>query len=136
MSQNGILAVRFGLACNYGIDKNGQSLVEFVDCKAFGKTAELIKNYCHKGDGILAEGKIRNGSYEAQDGTKRYTTDIIIDRIEFAGKASGNASQNSQTQGTPVYQQPIQQNIQYQEPVDPYKDFGNEFELSPDDLPF
>lgn len=136
MSSNGTKVAIFGLACNYGVDKDGNSLVEFINCKAFGKTAELISTYCHKGDGVLAEGKIRNGSYDAQDGTKRYTTDIIIDRIEFAGK-SGNASQSQQVQQAPAYQ-PVQPPVQ-PAPVqqsNPYKEFGNEYTLNSDDLPF
>lgn len=129
MSSNGTKVAIFGLACNYGVDKDGNSLVEFINCKTFGKTAELICTYCHKGDGILAEGKIKNGSYVAQDGTKKYVTDIIIDRIEFAGKVSGNVSQSQQTT-------PVQQQAPVQEKVDPYKEFAKEYTLQPDDYPF
>lgn len=63
--------------------KKGES--DFISCIAFGKTAETIAQYFFKGSKIALEGHIQTGSYDAKDGTKRYTTDVIIDRFEFVG---------------------------------------------------
>lgn len=57
---------------------------DFISCVAFRKTAELMEKYCRKGTKIALEGRIQTGSYE-KDGQKIYTTDVIVDRMEFAG---------------------------------------------------
>lgn len=64
--------------------KKGES--DFPNCISFGKTAETIAQYFFKGSKIAIEGHIQTGSYDAKDGTKRYTTDVIVDRFEFAGQ--------------------------------------------------
>ncbi len=56
---------------------------DFINCKAFGKTAEIMAQYLTKGSQIAVTGSIQTGSYEAKDGTKRYTTDIIVDSFDF-----------------------------------------------------
>ena len=58
---------------------------DFINCVAFGKTAEMIDSYVAKGDKIAIEGRIQTGSYEDKDGNKHYTTDVIISRVHFAG---------------------------------------------------
>ena len=69
---------------------------DFIPCTAWGKTAEFIGKYFVKGQEILAEGRIQTGSYE-KDGRKIYTTDVVIDRVEFCGKAvAKNATTTSQ----------------------------------------
>lgn len=58
---------------------------DFISCVAFGKTAEMIDSYVSKGDKIAIEGRIQTGSYDDKDGNKRYTTDVVISRVHFAG---------------------------------------------------
>jgi single-strand DNA-binding protein len=55
---------------------------------AFGKVCDTISNYFEKGTGLIIEGHIRTNTYEAQDGTKKYTTDIVMDRFEFLPKGT------------------------------------------------
>ena len=50
---------------------------------AFGKTAEFIEKYFHKGQRIGVTGRIQTGSYTKEDGTKAYTTDVIAEHVEF-----------------------------------------------------
>ena len=66
----------------------GQQTADFISLVAWERTAEFAEKYLNKGSQILIEGRIQTGSYEAQDGTKRYTTDVIVERIEFAGSRS------------------------------------------------
>ncbi|MGL5152100.1 MAG: single-stranded DNA-binding protein [Clostridium sp.] len=63
---------------------------DFINCVAFGKTAETISQYLAKGSQLAVSGSIRTGSYDAQDGTKRYTTDVAVDSFEFVGSGNGN----------------------------------------------
>ena len=69
----------------------GQQTADFISLVAWERTAEFAEKYLNKGSQILIEGRIQTGSYEAQDGTKRYTTDVIVERIEFAGSRSQSA---------------------------------------------
>ena len=62
--------------------KDGQT-ADFPSCVAFGKTAEFISKFFHKGMRIALEGHIQTGSYE-KDGVKVYTTDVVVENAEFA----------------------------------------------------
>lgn len=70
---------------------------DFINCVAFGKIAETIANYLTKGRQIALAGNIRTGSYDAQDGTKRYTTDVAVESFEFVGE-KGNAKKEENTE--------------------------------------
>lgn len=67
---------------------------DFINCIAFGKAGETIAQYFTKGKQIAVTGNIRTGSYDAKDGTKRYTTDVIIETFEFINgdKKDSNSS--------------------------------------------
>ena len=62
--------------------KDGQT-ADFPSCVAFGKTAEFIAKYFHKGMKIALDGHLQTGSYE-KDGKKYYTTDVVVENAEFA----------------------------------------------------
>ena len=84
MSQSNMEIARFSLACQGEfVNRNGERDVEFINCVAFNRLATTINRYCRKGSLISATGRIRNSSYDAQDGSKRYTTDIVVEQIEF-----------------------------------------------------
>lgn len=74
------LCARITLAVRRNADET-----DFINCVAFGKTAEMIDSYVTKGDKIAIEGRIQTGSYDDKDGNKRYTTDVVISRVHFAG---------------------------------------------------
>ena len=86
---NGTAVCKFRLAVN--IMKKGE--VDFIPCVAFGKAAETIATYVKKGNQFAVTGRIQTGSYEAQDGSKRYTTDVIVTGFNFV--SSGQASQGN-----------------------------------------
>lgn len=74
----------FNIAVDRGGKKDdGSSDADFPRVNCFGKTAENLANYCHKGSLILVEGSIRTGSYQNKNGENVYTTDISAFRIEF-----------------------------------------------------
>ena len=78
----------FSIACQR---KGKDAGADFINCKAFGKTAEVIEKYIHRGSGIEIRGHIQTGSYE-KDGRKIYTTDVIVDEIEFPKSKKGETS--------------------------------------------
>lgn len=70
---------------------------DFINCLAFDKRAELIAKHFKKGSQIALKGRIQTGSYDAQDGTKRYTTEILVEGITFIGSNNDNNNTNGMT---------------------------------------
>lgn len=84
----------FGLAVNRKFKKDGEQEADFINCKAFGNTAEVMVNHLSKGRQIGIEGRIQCGSYE-KEGQKIYTTEVIVDSFYFAdSKKDGQAQEN------------------------------------------
>lgn len=84
-------------------DPNAQP-ADFPRCIAFGKTAENMHKFLHKGSKVGVEGRIQTGSYKKQDGTTVYTTDVIANHVEFL-----DSKQQSTSQGSfPAYGAPTQ----------------------------
>lgn len=74
-------------------NKDGNYDTDFVNCVAYGKTAETINSYFKKGSRILLEGKIQTGSYENSKGEKVYTTNVAVSNINFVDKAEKSNSE-------------------------------------------
>ena len=83
-TNDGVAIGRFTLA----VDRiKGEA--DFISCVTFGKTAEFAEKYLHKGTKICGSGRIQTGSYTNKEGQKVYTTDVVLERVEFAeSKAS------------------------------------------------
>lgn len=104
---SGMAVARFTLAVDkelFGEKKQqaitqGKPTADFISITVFGKQAENCANYLTKGSQCAIHGRISTGSYTTQTGEKRYTTDIIADRVEFIGSGKG---QSSPQQGRPV----------------------------------
>ena len=69
---------------------DGEYETDFINCTAWRKTAEFINKYFSKGQKIAVVGSIQVRSYEAQDGSKRYATDVVVDEAEFVEKKSNS----------------------------------------------
>lgn len=107
--------VNFTLAVDR-YSKNGDKGADFLSVVVWGKSAENLAQYKGKGDQIAVEGSLQTRSYEAQDGSKRYITEVLASRIEFIGnKSDGGKKATQQAPGS-----------QYGEPVS----------FSDEDLPF
>lgn len=97
---SGTAVCRFTVAINRQFKKDE---TDFINCVAFGKTGEAIAQYITKGRQIAVTGSIRTGSYDAKDGTKKYTTDISVESFEFIGSSNNNSNNNSSNNwDTPV----------------------------------
>ena len=96
--------------------KEGDKSADFINVVVWNKSAENLAQYKGKGDQIAVEGSLQTRSYEAQDGSKRYVTEVLASRIEFIGnKSDGGKKATQQAPGS-----------QYGEPVS----------FSDEDLPF
>ena len=90
---------RFTLAVDRRTRNNqeGQT-ADFVPCVAFGKTGQFIEKYGQQGTKFCLEGRIQTGSYTNREGHKVYTTEVVVDQVEFAESkaAAGNNQQRPQ----------------------------------------
>lgn len=78
-------------------NKDGGYDADFINISAFGKTAEFLEKYFHKGDMIGIVGRITTGSYE-KDGARVYTTEVTVEEVEFVGGKVANDSNAPQRQ--------------------------------------
>ena len=149
-SQSGVANVFFTIAVDRGMSRekrqeaqaNNQPTADFIACKAFGKTAEMLGNYFHKGNRILVEGRIQTGSYE-KNGQRVFTTDIIVNRVHFVESASENTGGgfDSMNQGGGGYNTAPPTNMNYQQPqannsFGPKSDDEGYYPIDNDDIPF
>ena len=96
---SGTVVVNFSVATNRTWkDKSGQKQedVEYHNVVAFGRTAETINQYMKKGSGIYVEGRIQTRSWDVADGTKKYRTEVVADRVQFGPRRDGITPTTSQ----------------------------------------
>jgi len=102
-TQSGIAVCTFTLAVDRRYarkaENNGQPTADFIPIVAWRKLAEICGNNLTKGRRISVEGSMQVRSYEAQDGTKRYVTEVIADEIEFLDSRSGGQGEGGYSQG-------------------------------------
>lgn len=91
---SGIQVVSFSVATNrVWKDKNGakQESADFHNIVVFGRQADIVSQYLKKGSAVLVEGRIQTRSWDAQDGQKKYRTEIVADRVQFGPRSSGGS---------------------------------------------
>lgn len=95
--ENANAVARFTIAVNRRFKNNeGNYDADFINCVAFGKSAEFIEKYFKKGMAIGITGRIQTGNYTNKDGVKVYTTDVVVEEAEFVeSKNSGGSSASS-----------------------------------------
>ena len=95
--ENSMCVARFTLAVDRrGKKKDGEQGADFISCVAFGKIGEFVEKYAKKGMKFDVTGHIQTGSYKKKDGQTVYTTDVVVDEIEFgeSKNAAGNSGGN------------------------------------------
>ena len=84
---------RFSLAVDRRFKRDGdEQSADFINCVAFGRTGEFMERFGRKGTKFLVEGRIQTGSYTNRDGQKVYTTDVVVEQVEFAESKASNDS--------------------------------------------
>ena len=118
---NQTAVVDFGIATNRrwtGQDGSQREETCFVDCRMFGKRAEVINKYCKRGNPLFIEGRLTFDSWEAQDGSKRSKLRVTVENFEFisGGGAGGGAGQTRQSMSgadSQVQQQAVEDDIPF-----------------------
>ena len=99
VTQNNVAWATFKIAVNRRFrNSDGQRVADFLPVVVWRQTAEYVTKYGHKGDRIAVYGAVQTRSYEAQDGTKRYVTEINADEVELLG-SRGEGSNNGNNGG-------------------------------------
>ena len=88
--------------------KFNKDITDWFNCVSFGKQAETLARYVKKGQQLLVAGEIHFGSYDAQDGTKRYTTTLVINEFDFIAAGQNNNNNNNNGDATDnTFDEPI-----------------------------
>lgn len=120
ITSNGKSVVAFILAVNRRVPKDAEQQADFINCVAWGKTAENMCVYTHKGSLVGVTGRINTRNYENQNGQKIYITEVIVDELQYLEpKKTTNAQQGN------VY-----------EPDYSSFNTGASVDIADDDLPF
>lgn len=126
---NQLAVARYSLAVDRPPSRNQESSddssADFINCVAFGKSAEFAERFLHKGTKIAIEGRIRTGKYQNRDGQTVYTTDVVVDRHEFCESRGASQGSDSFSSGSPAPAAPVGGD-----------DFMNVGEGIDEDLPF
>ena len=78
---------------------------EWHNIVAFGRLAEVIKNYVHKGASVYVHGKVRTRAYEDKNNIKRYITEIVAETLQMLDRRSSTQSGAPTTSGQPFIPQ-------------------------------
>ena len=88
---SGVTMCQFRLAVQRRFaNQQGVREADFFNIIAWRQTAELCARYLSTGRKVAVEGSIQNRSYDAQDGSKRYITEIVADNVEFLSSPQGD----------------------------------------------
>ena len=124
---NGEAVANFSMATNETWkDKSGtkQEKVEFHNCVAYRRTAEVVSEYVHKGDQLYVEGKLQTRKWQDKEGRDKYTTEIIVDKVDFIG---------GKREGGEHTEKPARQDAPASKPAPA---MGGGFDDFDDDIPF
>jgi len=101
---NGVNVAKFSIAVNRKFkDENGESVADFFNVVAWRGLGENIHKYCKKGSKVFIAGEVQTRSYDAEDGSKRYITEIIANECEFLdNKNNESQTNNNQTKLEPI----------------------------------
>ena len=88
---------RYTLAVDRRFKKDGEPSADFVNCVAFGKSAEFAEKYFFKGMKVAITGRLQSGNYTNKEGQKVYTTDVVIEDQEFAESKQANDQHHEQS---------------------------------------
>ncbi len=93
---SGVTMCQFTIAVNRRfVNQQGVREADFIPIVTWRQTAELCSRYLSKGRKVAVEGVIQVRSYDAQDGSKRYVTEVVADNVEFLSSPQGDRQQRA-----------------------------------------
>lgn len=94
----------FTLAVRDGVDEEGNPQAQFIRCVAFNKSAEVLEQFTSKGMPLVVCGRLKNSSYEDEDGVTKYSTNVIVDDFDLiVSKKSEDEEEKKTSKKTSKY---------------------------------
>lgn len=115
-THSNIAYARFTVAVNRMKKEDGTQEADFINCVAWRKQAENICNYLDKGSRVAVDGRIQTSTYEKQDGTKGYLTEVYAQNIEFLENKKDDRPEPVEPKAPADFEN---------EQSDPFADFGD-----------
>lgn len=119
----------YTLAVNRRFKRNGEQEADFINCVAWGATAEFAEKYMKKGVMFAVEGRLNVRSWDDAEGKKHWTTTVVVENCYFTG--SKRDAESKPAQSKPAAQTGKQMGLAEQEGFYPIEET-----LEDDDLPF
>lgn len=103
-TNSGINVAKFTIAVDRKFkDAEGNKVTDFINIVAWRGLADICGKYIKKGQQVAVKGELQIRSYDAQDGTKRYVTEIIADDVTLLGsKNNGETNSTDKVEMTPI----------------------------------
>jgi len=96
-TQGGTVIGKFGLAVNRR--RKDEETTCFIDCTAFGKTAEILAEHVRKGSSLLVEGRLEFSTWEDKEGNRRSKHEVVIDNFQFGQRTDGGGESQGRRSG-------------------------------------
>ena len=141
-SASGVMVVTLGLATSDRVQDaqgNWQDHTDWHNLVAFKRTAEIIRDYVHKGSKLYVEGKIQTRSWDDQSGQKRYKTEIIVNDLSLlSGREEGSGGAGAGGYSRPASTPASAASFDQQPPAAAggAEDYTQQTEISDEDIPF
>lgn len=130
---------RFSIAVNRTFSNSqGQREADFINIVVWRKQAENVCNFLDKGSLVSVEGRIQTGSYDGQDGNRRYTFEVVADSVQFLESRAKTQSREQNTMSDNVSPYDYQNDNSFTNNIsvenDPFADFGDNVTITDDFL--
>jgi len=102
---SGAAVCNFGLAINRAYtDEDGEKKedVTFIDIVCWNRLAEVATEYLHKGSPVFVEGRLKQNSWETEDGQKRYKHEIVARSVQFLSNGKSDKGEDEDAAGDDV----------------------------------
>lgn len=93
-TQGGTAVASFTIAVDRRFSKDKEA--DFINCVAWQKTAEFISQYFRKGSKIVVDGRLQTRSYDAEDGSRRFVTEVVVEQSEFGDSKAKNENKDDE----------------------------------------
>lgn len=100
-TDGGMSIASFTIAVDRRFKTQDGQTADFIPCKAFKQTAEFVEKYFKQGNKIGVVGRIQTGSYTNKEGQKVYTTDVVVENVEFVESKQSDSDNGGQTTSRP-----------------------------------
>ena len=99
-TSGGTQVCNFTLAVDRKFKREGQPKADFLNYTAFGKTAEFISKWCHKGTKLDVQSTLQNNNYQNRDGKTVYRNTLMVESVEFAESKAASQRANADNNGS------------------------------------